>query len=185
MTAAGGAKFYAKNCAFGYSSRPGVGYPVVDINGVTESILWGCTVIRSELDDGVDYDILNGIISNFIEYDCDMFNNGSGATDQASTSHNGCCGARIMGEYHDQPGQCIADVGNGALIWSLGTYAHASATNDNFWIEGAASKMWLDCCTGDASGNWDITAGAAAFAYYRSFLPAGFTSGGGGTIAEY
>ena len=185
-SATGGAKFYAKSCTFGYASRAGVaGYPSINIDGCTEVGLQNVTAIRSELDDGIDYDDQNGVTPRFFEIDCEMFNNGTGTTDQGSTSHGGCVGVRVNGEYHDQPGQCIADVDAGAKIWCLGTKTYDSATNDNFWIEDAGSELWLDTCEGDASGDYDITAGAGSTARYFNFGPSGFTTGGAGTVETY
>jgi hypothetical protein len=181
-SAAGGARFYARDCTFQYGHREDAIYDMVSLEGLDESILWGCAAEGSPVGDGFNYKAKNGIAPKAIEIDCTSRNHGDSAADQASTMHDAGEIVRINGQYCNTAGQVIADVG-AALSWNLGVYAYGSGSDDHFWIEGAGGKMWLDRCKVDSSGNYDITAGAGANAYVRSFLPLGYTSSG--AVASY
>lgn len=177
-SAAGGVKFYAKDCEFMYAFGTNI-----NLLGVDEAIVERCLFAGSQTADGIGSAIRNTIVGRRIEIDCISYGNGTGVANQASTSHDGAKVIRVNGQYYNQPGQCIADVGSGAEIWCLGTYCYGSATLDDFFIQDVGSVMWLDTCRGGVGGNYNITASLSAIAYYRKFSPVGFTTNG--TVLQY
>jgi hypothetical protein len=157
-SAAGGTKAFFKNCALldGY----------FEITGVNETIFQNCSLYKPG-GDGINYDVRNGILSKAIEINCSVSMGGlGGASDQASTSHNGCVVVRIGGNYGFCGGQVIADVIN-AKTWNLGVKAHDSLVGVGFYTSGL---MWLDSCsTTGGIGSFDRQRGGGTL-FSRAFI---------------
>lgn len=169
-SATGGMKMYFDDCTFFGLS----------ILGVNEFMMHGCTV-HGTTGDGVNIDARNSIESQVVESKCTMYYCGSGGSDQASTTHNGCDMVRIMGKYYDIAGQCIADTGGGET-WMLGTEVYNS-TVAGIGIYSTVT-MWLDSVYVHDQSNYDLQNTAGNTIYHHNCTLTG-SNDIGGTYTAY
>lgn len=169
-TAAGGLKVYFDECSF-YS---------LSVNGLDLFILKDCDGFSAS-EDLFNYKDKNGKPTNAIEIDCDIYRNYSGATSQASTTHDNCNIVRINGKYHDVYGQCIADTGAGKS-WCLGTEVYNSNAGVGFY---STVTMWLDTCHSHDNSTYDLQNTLGNTIYIRNCTLEKGVNDIGGTLATY
>jgi hypothetical protein len=169
-TSAGGAKAYYKDCTF---------YGGGVFHGLDECIFENC--IGNAYGDFANYDVEVGVLTHFVEINCDFGEILGDTTNQPSTSHNACVGVRLNGEYHHATGQACADVG-ASQVWMLACSLHD--TTDGLYLGGAGGKAWLDTCTISACSGNGINVEAGATVYTRSLTNTEGTTGAG-TITTY
>lgn len=111
----------AKNCgAFGSSKN---GFDVLDV-GICLTI--DC-VAAYNTNDGFNYTAFNGISPHFIEVNGVGYRNKEVGTGNGSTSHDDCVGFRINGNYFENNGPGMVDVGN-AVTHSVNISSTSNAT---------------------------------------------------------
>ena len=169
-SATGGTRCYLKNCTM----------RAIQVNGVTESILQGCTIYGA-IGDGINYTRLNDIQCSAIEIDCDIYHHGADATNQASTAHYVSNIVRINGKYHHVTGQCVAEADT-CKTWMLGAEMYNSGTGVGYYTAGTA---WLDHCWSHDNATCDLHNGAASTIYIRNFIGAKGVNVIEGTLTAY
>lgn len=112
--------------------------------------------------DGFNYHASSGYIPKAVEIDCEAHDCGTGqipqaagvgASQNASTTHDGALVLRIGGRYHHTYGTPVADVHVGTKSINLSCYswdstAPAGAFNAGFAAQQAGTEMWvLGCLT--------------------------------------
>ena len=182
VTGALGTKVYAKNCTFKYAGGNGG----VQVGGAEFAFFQNCVAARN-LADGFSYHSSGENICKSIEINCVGRHNGdgSGATHNGSTLHDGCIGIRINGEYYGNYGPNIADVNPDTKSWNLRCEAYDSVLKDNFQIyEGTA---WYEECLGynPAETTHSLSVTGQATAYIRNCRFDSTTVGGGSTLNSY
>lgn len=97
----------------------------IGVAGVSEFIAQN-VILSGSNSDGINYDPLNTLPTNAIEINCEIYGAGNLGNDQPTTSHSGCPIVRVMGKYHDMPGQCMAEAGTTTKAWVLGSELYQS-----------------------------------------------------------
>lgn len=155
-----GSNVYFKNCSFALGNNA--------FHGNNELFLFNCIFKKSPLGDNINYDILNTVNTKAIEYNCESYNCGTGATDQCSTSHNNCRVVRINSNYHNSTGQNIADVGT-TMTLNLGIVMYSSTSGISIYT---SFRQWLDSCVSHSNAT-DLNNIIGATTYIRNFIGSG------------
>lgn len=163
-------KVYLKGCT-GHS---------LTVAGISEFIAQNCSFFTAS-GDAANYDALNSVVTKAIEIDCECFDAGAVSTDQASTSHNACPIARIMGKYHHNAGQNVAEGTATVKAWLLGSELYNSTSGVGYHTPG---ESYLDSVyIHDNATDLQTTVGGTI--HKRNLRSGGNFTAGGGTIAEY
>ena len=184
--------FGAKNCRFLYSyGSNSVNKNAVFITDIELAIFENC-VCAFARSDGFNYAMGSIKAPKFIELNCVAHDNGTNEAgnvnnNNGSTAHNGCYGLRINGQYYNNMGPNVSDVGTNQQSICFGCSAFSSTSTSTDWdadfMTASSSEMWfLGCDTQASESDWNFYASGGTTMHLKNCTYD--NTHGGGTIND-